>query len=427
MKPTVKYGSTLVTKGRENEVEILLELTAPDAPTSERQPLDVVAVIDRSGSMSGDPLQSVLRAVAQLLRLAGPNDRIGVVVFDDEVESIVPLAHHADVETVAQRVLAVTSGGSTNLSGGWLKAMSILEESGRPEALKRIVVLTDGHANVGLRSIETFAPAVVAGRVKGITTSCIGFADGYDEEFLAAVADAGSGNDYWCAGPDQAMQVFADEFNGLAAVVAQNLEVVLTPADTVRKVKVRHDFPIEKIGDRRLRVSLGDSYGGETRKLLATWKCHPREALGPVDLGEITVKWVSVVGEPVSHSVTIPLSITVVDDATTVVDPDASPEVLRMAELMRAERARRRARRAADAGDFRGARAYLVVAGAAFDSLGMVDEASIVNEDMMSLESNTWSAAQSKRAFSRGRTINKGRKSNYDDRNQSGSDDDSVR
>ncbi|MEN9804834.1 MAG: hypothetical protein RIS41_1681 [Actinomycetota bacterium] len=427
MKPTVTYGSTLVSKGRENEVEILLELTAPDAPTSERQPLDVVAVIDRSGSMSGEPLQAVLRAVAQLLRLAGPNDRIGVVVFDTNVQTIVPLERHADVEAVAQRVLAVHSGGSTNLSGGWLKAMSILEESGRVEALKRIVLLTDGHANVGLSTVEVFAPAVVAGRVKGITTSCIGFADGYDEEFLAAVADAGSGNDYWCAGPDQAMQVFTDEFNGLATVVAQNLEVVLAPTHTVRKVKVRHDFPVEKLDERCLRVSLGDSYGGETRKLLATWKCHPREALGLVELGEITVKWVSVVGEPVSHAVTIPVSVKVVENASTVTDPDASPEVLRMAELMRAERARRRARRAADAGDFQGAQAFLVVADAAFNSLGMADELSVVREDLMSLRSNTWSPTQSKRAFSRSRSINKGRKSNYDDPSQSGSDDDSVR
>ena len=70
LKPTIKYGATLVSKGRENDIEVLLELHAPEAPASERQPLDVVAVIDRSGSMSGGPLQSVLRAVAQLLRLA---------------------------------------------------------------------------------------------------------------------------------------------------------------------------------------------------------------------------------------------------------------------------------------------------------------------------------------------------------------------
>ena len=423
MKPTVKYGATLVSKGRENDIEVLLELHAPEAPVSERQPLDVVAVIDRSGSMSGGPLQSVLRAVSQLLRLAKADDRIAVVVFDNQVETIVPLAKHDDVDAVVRRVLAVRSGGSTNLSGGWLKALSILEESGRPEALKRIILLTDGHANIGLVTAEAFAPAVVRGRVNGITTSCIGFADGYDEAFLAAVADAGSGNDYWCAGPDQAMAVFVDEFNGLASVVAQNLEVVLAPNDTVRKVKVRHDFPTNDLDGRKVSVSLGDSYGSEVRKLLVTWKANPREALGPVELGEMTVSWVSVVGEPVSHKVTLPIVVTVVENAATVTDPDASPEVRAMVELMRAERARGRARLLADAGDFEQAQAFLSVAATAFTALGMSDEVEVLTEDIDHLRSNTWSAVQSKRAFSRGRSINKGRKFNYDP--QDGSKDQS--
>lgn len=414
MKSTIKYGATVVSKGRENEVDVLLEIDAPEAPTSERQPLDIVAVIDRSGSMSGGPLTSVLRAVAQLLRLAKADDRVGVVVFDDQVETIVPLAKHDDVDAVVRRVLAVQSGGSTNLSGGWLKALSILEESGRAEALKRIILLTDGHANVGLVNAETFAPAVVRGRVNGITTSCIGFADGYDETFLAAVADAGSGNDYWCAGPDQAMQVFVDEFNGLASVVAQNLEVVLVPNDTTREVEVRHDFPTTNLGGRKKVVSLGDSYGGEKRKLLVTWKANPREALGPVELGEVVVKWVSVIGEPVSHSVTLPVVVTVVDDVANVIDPDASPEVRALVELMRAERARRDARRLADAGDFREAVVQFTIAADAFEGLGMRDESRVVSEDISFLQANTWTAAQSKRAFSRGRSINKGRKSNYD-------------
>jgi len=426
MKPIIKYGATRVTRGRENKVDVLLEIVAPAAPTSERQPLDVVAVIDRSGSMAGDPLQSVLRAVAQLLRLADKDDRVGVVVFDDQVETIVPLESHDDIDAMIRRIMGVESGGMTNLSGGWLRAKSMLEESGRPQALKRIIVLTDGHANVGLSTVDAFGPAVVTGRVAGITTSCIGFADGYDEEFLAGVADAGSGNDYFCAGPDQAMAVFADEFNGLASVVAQNLDVVVTLAGTTRKVKVRHDFPVEKMDDRRTRILLGDSYGGEARKVLLTWKCNPREALGPVELGEITVNWVSVIGEPVSHSITTAVSVDVVEDATVGPDPGASPEVHRMAELMRAERARREARRAADAGDFRNAAAYFVVAQEGFSSLGMAAESRVVADDIDMLRSNSWSRLNSKRAFSRGRSNSKGRKSSYDPSIDDQSDDDTI-
>ena len=82
---------------------------------------------------------------------------------------------------------------------------------------------------------------------------------------------------------------------------------------------------------------------------------------------------------------------------------------------MRAERARRDARRLADAGDFRRAVAQFTVAAEAFEGLGMRDESRVVAEDISFLQTNTWTAAQSKRAFSRGRSINKGRKSNYDE------------
>jgi Ca-activated chloride channel family protein len=191
-------------------------------------------------------------------------------------------------------------------------------------------------------------------------------------------------------------------------------------------VKVRHDFPVEKMDDRRTRILLGDSYGGEARKVLLTWKCNPREALGPVELGEITVNWVSVIGEPVSHSITTAVSVDVVEDATVGPDPGASPEVHRMAELMRAERARREARRAADAGDFRNAAAYFVVAQEGFSSLGMAAESRVVADDIDMLRSNSWSPLNSKRAFSRGRSNNKGRKSSYDPSIDDQSDDDTI-
>ncbi len=88
-------------------------------------------------------------ATCNLLRLLGPNDRLGVVVFDDEAEMVLPLATH-DLDEASARVRSVVSGGSTNLSGGWLKGLEMLSGDVRPKALRRIIVLTDGHANVGI-------------------------------------------------------------------------------------------------------------------------------------------------------------------------------------------------------------------------------------------------------------------------------------
>src|SRR5689334_25414031 len=101
----------------------MLELTAPSvAAAPARRPLDLVAAIDRSGSMAGEPLAAVLAAVDRLLRLLGPDDRIAVVTFDDEVDTVLPLLHH-DPRSARHAVARIVSGGSTNLSGGWLKGV----------------------------------------------------------------------------------------------------------------------------------------------------------------------------------------------------------------------------------------------------------------------------------------------------------------
>ena len=99
--------------------------------------------------MEGRPLDSVRKAVLELLRVAGANDRIAVVTFDTAVDTVLPLEHH-DVVAVAGRIRAIHSGGSTNLSAGWLKGVEILTAAKRPDSVARVVVLTDGHANAGV-------------------------------------------------------------------------------------------------------------------------------------------------------------------------------------------------------------------------------------------------------------------------------------
>ena len=143
MQPNVKLDRTLVAVEVGETVHVMLELVAPPAPVTERAPIDVVAVIDRSGSMSGQPLASVIDATNLLVRLLGPNDRIAVVTFDDQVDMVMPLAHHEPARA-ADVLSRVHAGGSTNLSGGWLKGLEILSAHGRPEAMKRVIVLTDG-------------------------------------------------------------------------------------------------------------------------------------------------------------------------------------------------------------------------------------------------------------------------------------------
>jgi Ca-activated chloride channel homolog len=410
LKPTVKFDRTLVTVLVDEVVHVMLELAAPPAVPVERAPLDVVVVLDRSGSMSGAPLTSVTAATAQLLRLAGPDDRIGVVAFDDDVQLVLPLAHH-EPDLASRAVLAIDPRGSTNLSGGWLKGLEMLTGATRTEALRRIIVLTDGHANAGITGADQLVPLIKSGYRQGVTTSCIGFDDGYDEQLLAALADGGMGNDYWCAGPDQAAQVFADEFGGLASVVAQNVSVEITPSAAVAATAVLNEFPITDL-PIGVQVALGDAYGGERRKLVAKFHLRPVNVAGPIEVATLTIRWAATAGDVALHTVTVPIVVTAGDVSDG--DPGAAPEVIDEVLRLEVARARRDARDAAERGDYGTASLRLATGADLLASMSApMSEIIELRRDSAALIEGTWSPEASKRNFARSRSVSKGRRTDY--------------
>ena len=412
MEPKVRFDRTVIAVESDGVVHLLVELQAPEAAASERPPLDVVLVIDKSGSMSGAPLDSVKSAVAHLLRLAGPDDRIGVVAFDDHVELVLPLAIH-DTDAAIARVQQIADGGSTNLSGGWLKGIEMLEASPRDDALRRVVLLTDGQANVGERNPDRLAGVAGAARSRNITTTAIGFGDHFDEQLLALIADTGAGNDYWCAGPDHAPQIFNDEFEGLAATVAQNVSIELRPVDAIVDYGVLNEFPITRV-EGGMQVALGDAYGGERRRLVAMLVLPEPRDEGAFALGEAIVRWTTVGDDIELHTVTIPLAIGVSSDPDAV-DSGADPEVIEHVNVLRAAEERRKAQEFIDSGDYDSASGALESAALLLEStsveLSMIDE---LRTDAKRLSVREWDSMSSKKMNAERRAATKGRKKRYD-------------
>lgn len=136
------------------------------------------------------------------------------------------------------------------------------------------------------------------------------------------MADAGAGNNYWCAGPDQAPQVFAAEFAGLASVVAQNISAEIRPQIGV-DVAVLNEYPITEVPGG-MQVALGDAYGGEHRMVIAMLRLKAPEAVGTIALGEVIVRWASTVGDVALHTVTIPVVINASDGPDVDRGPDQS-------------------------------------------------------------------------------------------------------
>jgi Ca-activated chloride channel family protein len=192
-----------------DEVAILLELAAPVAHAGvKRAPATLEVVLDRSGSMEGGALEAALTALDALVARLDPADRFGLVVFDDTVDVVVPAGPLVDKAAVREALRGVVPGGTTNLSGGYLRG---LQEARRVSVGggATVLLLSDGHANIGVTSAAELESVATAARGAGVATSTLGLGLGYDEVLMAGIARGGTGNHHFAEEGDTAGRLIA--------------------------------------------------------------------------------------------------------------------------------------------------------------------------------------------------------------------------
>lgn len=331
-------------------VRALLRIEGDPPEDEGRTPLNLSLVIDRSGSMSGPPLQAAREAAVMLVRRLRMEDVVSVVAYDDEVRVV---AHPATGEAqldVAERIRAIGPGGSTNLSGGWLRGRELVAEYRRKDGVNRVLLLTDGQANRGITQAEALEGLCQISAEQGITTTTIGFGPHFDEDLLRAMADAGRGSAYYIERTDQASGVFEEELEGLLSLVAQNVRVRIHPGRGAGAMKVLHEYPSHSEG-RDLTLEVGDLYAREPRRVLLEILLEP----DATEDGEAHVADVEVVAQVLTagggvEQQTLTLPITLSPEAGGKVEPEVRKEVL----LLEAARAREDALEAERRGDYRG-------------------------------------------------------------------------
>ena len=108
----------------DDQLSVLVELTAPEQPTdADRAPSTLVVVLDRSGSMAGARLEQAKAALTALIDQLDPHDRFGLVTFDQHTTVAVPAGALTDKASVKRAIAQVHPGGSTDLSGGYLRGL----------------------------------------------------------------------------------------------------------------------------------------------------------------------------------------------------------------------------------------------------------------------------------------------------------------
>ncbi|MBW6466853.1 MAG: VWA domain-containing protein [Brevefilum sp.] len=226
----------VIPAGKPGARIVEMKLSAPEmAGDKAHLPLNIALVLDRSGSMHGEKLHYARQAAAHVIDLLGDEDRATVVVYDDQVNLLLPSQSmtHEGKRLAKERIARVQSGGSTFLFGGWMTGCEQLAESLTNQTFNRVLLLTDGLANVGERNVDALAFHAHELFMRGISTSCFGVGQGYDEHLLEAMANHGGGSFHFLETLQAIPLVFEREFDEIINVALHDVEVTLDLPTTV--------------------------------------------------------------------------------------------------------------------------------------------------------------------------------------------------
>ena len=213
-------------------IDVMVRVQAPDQPEGSKAkitPKRLSLVVDRSGSMSGQPLYEALKCVGHIAACMTPLDRISVVVYDDTINVLMPLGPITSPDAINRLLATVDSGGSTNLFGGWESGAQQLE-AGSDGSISRVILLSDGQANQGLVEIDAIEKHCREWLAKGVSTTTVGLGRGFNEDLMIAMARAGGGQQYYGQTASDLFDSFDEELSLLQALCVRQLSLKLIPA-----------------------------------------------------------------------------------------------------------------------------------------------------------------------------------------------------
>jgi len=249
-----------------DEFDVVAELRAVPSPDGKRAPVDLALVLDRSGSMSGQPIAKAREAAADLVRRLNDGDRLSIVHFGSEARLAFELsaAGAGGRERALAAIQGIASDGGTNMGQALQMAEKTLSADPREKTVRRVVLMSDGQANEGL-----LGPALVdlADRFakKGIGLSALGLGVDYDEDNMRALADHGGGQYRYLKNADELSAALTQELAQASATAASGIQLAL---DAAPGVEVLDAVSYELIRDgSSIRIAVRDIAAGETRRI----------------------------------------------------------------------------------------------------------------------------------------------------------------
>jgi len=209
--------------------------------TMERKPAHLVFLVDVSGSMNGpDRIELAKESLRKMTKNLKEDDTVSLVTYAGSTRVVLEPTSAAKQDKIFAAIDDLRASGSTGMASGIDLAYERAAKSLKPGHISRVVILSDGDANVGPHTHEELLKIITARAKEGVTLSTIGFGSGnYRDTLMEQLADKGNGNNYYIDSQEQATRVFETQLTQMLEVVAKD-------------VKLQVDFDKEMVSRYRL-------------------------------------------------------------------------------------------------------------------------------------------------------------------------------
>jgi len=263
----------LPAEGKQRAV-VKITLDAPSPPRrTRRPPVNLSVVLDRSASMQGRKLEDAKEAAIEAVRRLDEGDVFSLVIYDHEVKTLIPAQRVVDKRSIESRIRRISSRGYTALFGGVSQGAAEVRRNPDPEYVHRILLLSDGRANVGPSTPEDLGRLGAALLKEKISVSTVGVGTDYNEDLMIRLSKESDGNAYFVESSQDLPRIFAAELGDLLSVVASQVVVEIVCPEGVRPVDIIGRQG--RIRGRKAELYLNQLYGAQEKYALLEVEVDP--------------------------------------------------------------------------------------------------------------------------------------------------------
>jgi Ca-activated chloride channel family protein len=286
----VEMDREILLSGQSQRAVVKVTLDAAAPPERHRRPpVNLGLVLDRSGSMKGQKLVKAQDAAVEALRRLTSDDLFAVVAYDHNVTTVVPAQSAYNTHWIEDQIRRIRAGGNTALFAGVSQGAAELRRNLFERYVHRIILLSDGLANVGPSTPEDLGRLGAALRKEGISVTTVGVGLDYNEDLMAQLSSASDGNTYFVESSRDLPRIFAAELGDLLSIVAKQVEMVIECPHGVRPLRIIGRDG--RLGTDRATLSLNQLYGGQQKYALLEVSIPPTPAGRRRDIARVRVSY----------------------------------------------------------------------------------------------------------------------------------------